>query len=294
MEAMQPSSSLELGLNLSGRTRPDRGPEAFIAKRLSESPTGEIRLMESILERKNMQRALRQVRTNDGAPGIDGMTVDELPRYLRRHWDRIRAELLAGVYKPQPVRPKEIPKPDGGVRLLGIPTVLDRLIQQATAQVLQAVWDHTFSEFSYGFRPGRSQHMAIRKAQSYIKDGCRWVVDLDLEKFFDRVNHDRLMSRLGSRICDKRVLKLIGRFLRSGVMIGGLCEATEEGTPQGGPLSPLLSNIVLDELDKELERRGLQFVRYADDSVIYVKSKRGGPSEGKHHPFHQPEAQAEG
>ena len=276
MNAMQPSSSLELDLKVLIRLRRDTGPEAFIAKSLSESPTGEIRLMESILERKNMRRALRQVRKNDGAPGIDGMTVDELPRYLGRHGDRIRAELLAGVYKPQPVRQKEIPKPDGGVRLLGIPTVLDRLIQQATAQVLQAIWDHTFSEFSYGFRPGRSQHMAIRKAQSYIKDGCRWVVDLDLEKFFDRVNHDRLMSRLGSRIQDKRVLQLIGRFLRSGVMIGGLCEATEEGTPQGGPLSPLLSNIVLDELDKELEKRGLQFVRYADDCVIYVKSKRAG------------------
>ena len=276
MDAMQPSSSLELDLNVSGRGRRDTGPEAFIAKRLSESPTGEIRLMESILERENMRRALRQVRKNDGAPGIDGMTVDELPRYLRRHWEMIKADLLAGRYKPMPVRQKEIPKPDGGVRLLGIPTVLDRLIQQATAQVLQAIWDHTFSEFSYGFRPGRSQHMAIRKARSYIKDGCRWVVDLDLEKFFDRVNHDRLMSRLGSRIRDKRVLKLIGRFLRSGVMIGGLCEATEEGTPQGGPLSPLLSNIVLDELDKELERRGLQFVRFADDCVIYVKSKRAG------------------
>lgn len=276
MEAKQPSSSLELGLNLPGRTRRDRGPEAFIAKRLAESPTGEIRLMESILERENMQRALRQVRKNGGAPGIDGMTVEELPRYLRRHWDRIKADLLAGRYKPMPVRQKVIPKPDGGVRLLGIPTVLDRLIQQAIAQVLQAIWDHTFSESSYGFRPGRSQHMAIRSAQSYIKDGCRWVVDLDLEKFFDRVNHDRLMNRLGSRIRDKRVLQLIGRFLRSGVMIGGLCEATGEGTPQGGPLSPLLSNIVLDELDKELEGRGLQFVRYADDCVIYVKSKRAG------------------
>ncbi len=276
MDAMQPSSSLELDLKVSGRLRRDRGPEAFIAKRLSESPTGEIRLMESILERENMRRALRQVRKNDGAPGIDGMTVDELPRYLGRHWDLIKADLLAGRYKPLPVRRKEIEKPDGGVRLLGIPTVLDRLMQQATAQVLQAIWDHTFSEASYGFRPGRSPHMAIRTAQSYIKDGCRWVVDLDLEKFFDRVNHDRLMSRLGSRIRDKRVLKLIGRFLRSGVMVGGLCEATEEGTPQGGPLSPLLSNIVLDELDKELERRGLQFVRYADDSVIYVRSKRAG------------------
>ena len=276
MKAKQPSSSLELGLNVEGRVCRDTGPEAFIAKRLAESPTGEIRLMESILERENMLRALRRVRKNKGAPGIDGMTVDELPRYLKRHWEVIKADLLAGCYKPMPVRQKEIPKPDGGVRLLGIPTVLDRLIQQATAQVLQAIWDYTFSESSYGFRPGRSQRMAIRKAQSNIKDGCRWVVDLDLEKFFDRVNHDRLMNRLGSRIRDKRVLKLIGRFLRSGVMIGGLCEATEEGTPQGGPLSPLLSNIVLDELDKELERRELQFVRYADDCVIYVKSKRAG------------------
>lgn len=276
MNAMQPSSSLELDQNRPGRSRRGTGPEAFIAKRLSESPTGKIRLMESILERENMRRALHRVRKNDGASGIDGMTVDELPRYLRRHWEMIKADLLAGRYKPMPVRQKEIPKPDGGVRLLGIPTVLDRLIQQATAQVLQAIWDHTFSEFSYGFRPGRSQHMAIRKAQSHIKDGCRWVVDLDLEKFFDQVNHDRLMNHLGSRIRDKRVLKLIGRFLRSGVMIGGLCEATEEGTPQGGPLSPLLSNIVLDELDKELEKRGLQFVRYADDCVIYVKSKRAG------------------
>ena len=273
---MQPSRSLDLDLGRTDGIRLDTDPEAFIAKRLSESPTGEIRLMESILEQGNMQRALRRVRKNGGAPGVDGMTVDELPRYLKRHWGRIKAELLAGAYKPMPVRQKEIPKPDGGIRLLGIPTVLDRLIQQATAQVMQAIWDHTFSETSYGFRPGRSQHMAIRKAQGYIKDGCRWVVDLDLEKFFDRVNHDRLMSRIGTRTRDKRVLKLIGRFLRSGVMIGGLCEATEEGTPQGGPLSPLLSNIVLDELDKELERRGLQFVRYADDCVIYVKSKRAG------------------
>jgi RNA-directed DNA polymerase len=276
MNAKQPSSSLELDLMVSIRASRDTGPEAFIAKSLSESPTGEIRLMESILERENMRRALHRVQKNDGAPGVDGMTVDELPRYLRRHWERIKAELLAGTYKPLPVRRKEIKKPDGGVRLLGIPTVLDRLIQQATAQVLQAIWDHTFSEFSYGFRPGRSQHMAIRRAQSNIKNGCRWVVDLDLDKFFDRVNHDRLMSRLGSRIRDKRVLKLIGRFLRSGVLIEGLSEATEEGTPQGGPLSPLLSNIVLDELDKELERRELQFVRFADDCVIYVKSKRAG------------------
>ena len=200
MNAKQPSSSLELGLELPEPERPDRGPEAFVAQRLSESPTGEIRLMESILERENMRRAVRQVRKNDGAPGVDGMTVDELPRFLRRHWEEIKAELLAGTYEPQPVRQKEIPKPDGGVRLLGIPTVLDRLIQQATAQVLQAIWDHTFSDTSYGFRPGKSQHMAIRKARDYIKDGCRWVVDLDLEKFFDRVHHDRLMSRLGTRV----------------------------------------------------------------------------------------------
>jgi RNA-directed DNA polymerase len=204
------------------------------------------------------------------------MTVEELPGYLKRHWPKIKAELLAGAYKPLPVRRKEIDKPDGGVRLLGIPTVLDRLIQQAIAQVLQAIWDHTFSESSFGFRPGRSQHMAIRQAKCYIGEGYRFVVDIDLAKFFDTVNHDRLMNRLSTRVNDKRVLKLIGRYLRSGVMIGGLCEPTEEGTPQGGPLSPLLSSIVLDELDKELEKRGLHFVRYADDCVIYVRSKRAG------------------
>jgi RNA-directed DNA polymerase len=204
------------------------------------------------------------------------MTVEHLPGYLMRHWPKIKAALLTGSYKPLPVRRKEIAKPDGGVRLLGIPTVLDRLIQQAIAQVLQAIWDHTFSEFSYGFRPGRSQHTAILQAKRYIAEGHKFVVDLDLEKFFDKVNHDRLLSRLSTRVNDPRVLRLIGRVLRSGVMIGGLCEPTEEGTPQGGPLSPLLSNIVLDELDKELEKRGLHFVRYADDSVIYVKSKRAG------------------
>ncbi len=256
--------------------RRDRSSEAFIAARLSESPTGEVRLMESICERENMRRAMRQVRGNKGAPGIDGMTVDQLPGYVRRHWPKIKEDLLAGRYQPLPVRRREIDKPDGGVRLLGIPSVMDRLIQQATAQVLQAIWDHTFSEFSYGFRLGRSQHMAVKQARSYYEQGYRFIVDLDLEKFFDRVHHDRLMSRIGQRVRDKRVLRLIGRFLRSGVMIGGLCEPTEEGTPQGGPLSPLLSNIVLDELDKELEKRGLHFVRFADDSVIYVKSKRAG------------------
>ena len=215
MEATQPSSSLELDLSVSGRPCRDTGPEAFIARRLSESPTGEIRLMESILERENMRRALRQVRKNGGAPGIDGMRVDELPRYLRRHGEGIRAELLGGRYKPLPVRQKEIPKLDGGVRLLGIPTVLDRLIQQATAQVLQAIWDHTFSEFSYGFRPGMSQHMAIRKAQSYIRDGCRWVVDLDLEKFLETSSyytpsHEVWSNRSGwlSMILMRRPLRL--------------------------------------------------------------------------------------
>lgn len=276
MNASQQWNQLELDFGDTGAARRDLSSEAFIAERLSESPTGTIRLMESICERENMLRALRQVRSNKGAPGIDGMTVEELPGYIGRHWPKIKAELLDGTYRPQPVRRKEIAKPDGGVRLLGIPTVLDRLIQQATAQVLQAVWDHTFSESSYGFRPGRSQHTAIRQAKRHIEAGCGFVVDLDLSKFFDRVNHDRLMGRLGSRVKDKRVLKLVGRFLRCGVMTGGLCEPTVEGTPQGGPLSPLLSNIVLDELDKELEKRGLRFVRFADDCVIYVRSKRAG------------------
>jgi RNA-directed DNA polymerase len=295
VNALQQQNQLELDLGGTGIARRDRSSEAYTAALLSESPTGTIRLMESVCERQNMRRALRQVRKNKGAPGIDGMTVEELPGYIKRHWPKIKAELLAGVYKPLPVRRKEIEEPDGGVRLLGIPTVLDRLIQQATAQVLQAIWDHTFSEFSYGFRPECSQHMAIRQAKCYIEEGCRFVVDLDLSKFFDRVNHDRLMNRLSSRVTDKRVLKLIGRFLRSGVMIGGLCEPTEEGTPQGGPLSPLLSNIVLDELDKELERRGLHFVRFADDCVIYVKSKRaGGSSDGKREPLHYQKAEAEG
>ena len=276
MNALQQQNQLELDLDVARHGRRDRSSEAFTAKRLSESPTGTIRLMESVCERENMRRALRRVRKNKGAPGIDGMTVDELPGYLKRHWPKIKAQLLAGTYKPVPVRRKEIEKPDGGVRLLGIPTVLDRLIQQAIAQVLQAIWDHTFSESSFGFRSRRSQHMAIKQARGYIEDGYRFIVDIDLSKFFDRVHHDRLMQRLSTRVEDKRALKLIGQFLRSGVMIGGLCEPTEKGTPQGGPLSPLLSNIVLDELDKELEKRGLHFVRFADDCVIYVKSKRAG------------------
>jgi RNA-directed DNA polymerase len=202
------------------------------------------------------------------------MSVRKIKRYLKRHWTKIEQALLEGNFKPMPVRQKEIGKPGGGVRLLGIPTVLDRVIQQAVAQVLTAIWDHTFSETSYGFRPKRSQHDAMRQYREYVRQGFRYVVDIDLSKFFDRVNHDRLLARLATRINDKRVLKLIRSFLTAGVMIGGLERATEEGTPQGGPLSPLLSNIVLDELDKELEKRGLRFVRYADDCVIFVRSKR--------------------
>ena len=245
-----------------------------IASRPSERPAEQVRLMEIILERENMLRALKRVLQNKGAPGVDGMTVDQLPAYLKRHWPKIKQALLDGYYDPFPVRRKDIPKPDGGMRPLGIPTALDRLIQQAVAQVLQRIWEPTFSDSSFGFRTGRSQHHAIRRAKAYVQDGYRYIVDMDLAKFFDTVNHDRLMSRLTTRVHDKRVLKLVRKFLTAGVMIGGLVSPATEGTPQGGPLSPLLSNIVLDELDKELEKRRLRFVRYADDFVIYVRSKK--------------------
>jgi len=252
------------------------GTESLVAKRRSESPAIGERLMEEVCERENCKQALARVKANKGSPGVDGMTVHDLPGYLKQHWPVIRDQLLSGTYTPQPVRRVEIPKPDGGVRKLGIPTVLDRFIQQAAMQVLQHRWDRTFSPHSYGFRPGRSAHQAVKQAQKYIAEGYRFVVDLDLEKFFDRVNHDRLMAKIAERISDKQLLKLIRSFLQAGVMENGLVSPVDEGTPQGGPLSPLLSNIVLDEFDHELERRKLRFARYADDSNIYVRSRRAG------------------
>jgi RNA-directed DNA polymerase len=232
--------------------------------------------MEGICQRENLWQALKRVKANGGSPGIDGMTVDDLTGYLKQHWPAIREQLLSGTYQPQPVRRVEIPKPDGGVRKLGIPTVLDRFLQQAVMQVLQRSWDRTFSEHSYGFRPGRSAHQAVARAQQHIAGGLRWVVDLDLEKFFDRVSHDKLMNQVAKRVSDKRLLRLIRAWLTAGVLEDGLVSPTEEGTPQGGPLSPLLSNLVLDQLDHELERRGHRFVRYADDCNIYVRSERAG------------------
>jgi len=242
-----------------------------------ESPASTNRLMEEVCERGNLKEALRRVKANKGSPGVDGMTIDEITDYLKQHWPAIREQLLSGTYEPKPVRRVEIPKPDGaGVRKLGIPTVLDRFIQQAVMQVLQKRWDPTFSKHSYGFRPRRSAHQAVAQAQQYIAEGYSWTVDFDLEKFFDRVNHDKLMGQVAKRVEDKRLLKLIRALLNAGVMENGLVSPSVEGTPQGGPLSPLLSNLVLDELDRELERRGHRFVRYADDSNVYVRSERAG------------------
>jgi RNA-directed DNA polymerase len=231
-------------------------------------------LMESVVTQENATVAWRAVKRNGGAPGIDGKTTEQLRDHVRKHWETLRAKLLTGTYVPSPVRRVEIPKPNGGVRLLGIPTVLDRWIQQMLLQALQAIFDPTFSAHSFGFRPGKSAHDAVRAAQSYVQAGKDWVVDMDITKFFDRVNHDLLMNRIGQTIRDKRVLRLVGRYLRAGVMIEGVVQASEEGTPQGGPLSPLLANIYLDALDQELERRGLAFSRYADDCNIYVSSER--------------------
>jgi RNA-directed DNA polymerase len=255
----------------------EQGTETLVAKRKSESLAGTERLMEEVCELENCKQALQRVKANKGSPGVDGMTVDELTDYLKQHELEIGEQLRNGTYQPKPVRRVEIPKPDGqGVRKLGIPCVLDRFIQQAVLQVLQKRWDPTFSAHSHGFRPGHSAKQAVHEAQQYIAEGHRWVVDLDLEKFFDRVNHDRLMAAVAERVADKRMLKLIRAFLEAGVMEDGLVSPVDEGTPQGGPLSPLLSNLVLDELDRELERRGHRFVRYADDCNIYVDSERAG------------------
>src|SRR5499425_239506 len=242
-----------------------------------ESPANTNGRMEEVCKRENLLEALRLVKANKGSAGIDGMTIGQLSGYLKEHWLTIREELLNGTYEPQPVRRVEIPKPDGGgMRKLGIPTTLDRFLQQAVMQVLQRQWDPTFSDHSYGFRPGRSAHQAVVQAQQYIAEGYGWVVDLDLEKFFDRVHHDKLMGQIVKRVADKRLLKLIRAFLNAGVMENGLVSPSVEGTPQGGPLSPLLSNLVLDELDRELMRRGHRHVRYADDCNIYVRSQRAG------------------
>src|ERR1700690_1530359 len=250
--------------------------ESLSAVNESDRPATTCRIMEEVCERVNLREALRQVRGNKGSAGVDRMTVDQLGDYLKQHWPDIREQLLNGTYEPKPVRRVEIPKPDGGVRKLGIPTVLDRFIQQAVMKVLQRRWNPTFSLYSYGFRPRRSAHQAVAQAQQYIAQGHGWVIDLDLEKFFDRVNHDKLMGQIAKRVEDKRLLKLIRTFLNAGVMENGLVSPSVEGTPQGGPLSPLLSNLVLDELDRELGHRGHRFVRYADDCNVYVRSERAG------------------
>src|SRR6266702_82333 len=269
---------LNLGTGAEGEARSAaaRESEARTARTCLERPAVAGPSMEAVVERENLKEALAHVKRNKGAAGIDGMSVDALTGHLKEHWPTIRAQLLDGTYQPQPVRRVEIPKASGGVRLLGIPTVLDRLIQQAVMQVLQADWDRTFSETSFGFRPKHSAHQAVERAQAYIASGYAVVVDIDLEKFFDRVNHDILMGLVAKRVADKRILKLIRSFLTAGVMEGGLVSPTEEGTPQGWPLSPLLSNLMLDVLDKELEKRGHRFVRYDDDCNIYVRSQRAG------------------
>lgn len=271
------------------QTPPDRGPDgqaeqvkpAGLGQRAEPSPARDkgkasAELWEQVWERENLLAALKRVERNGGAPGIDGMTVEELRPYLREHWLEIRETLDQQSYQPSPVRRVEIDKPEGGVRLLGIPTVLDRFLQQAMAQVLTPLFEPRFSPASYGFRPGRSAHEAVKQAQEYVQAGYEWVVDIDLEKYFDQVNHDMLMARVARVVADKRVLKLIRAYLKSGVMVNGVVQDTGEGTPQGGPLSPLLSNIMLDDLDKELEKRGHKFVRYADDCNVYVRTQRAG------------------
>ena len=281
MRAKRQNIQLELALEPEAkgeaRSAGAQGTEARLARAGPERPAaGQGPSMETVVEPGNLKKALARVRRNKGAPGIDGMSVDELGNHLKDHWSEIKTRLLDGSYTPQPVRRVEIPKASGGIRPLGVPTVLDRFIQQAVMQVLQGDWDSSFSDASYGFRPGRSAHQAVGRAQEHILAGFDIVVDLDLEKFFDRVNHDILMGLVACRVADKRLLKLIRGFLSAGVLEGGLVGPTTKGTPQGGPLSPLLSNLMLDVLDKELAKRGHRFVRYADDCNIYVRSRRAG------------------
>jgi RNA-directed DNA polymerase len=278
LEGARRQKPRQLGLPLEARGEAPHG------RRSGEAPTaangngrsGTDRLMEEVVERANARKALKRVRQNKGSPGSDGMTVEELPAYLAQHWVELRAQLLGGTYQPAPVRRQAIPKAGGGVRELGIPTVLDRFVQQAILQVLQPRFDPTFSQHSHGFRPGRRAHDAVCAAQRYIQEGRRWVVDVDLEKFFDRVNHDVLMARLRKRVEDQRLLGLIRRYLEAGVMAHGVVVERHEGTPQGGPLSPILANVLLDEVDRELEKRGHAFARYADDCNVYVRSRRAG------------------
>jgi group II intron reverse transcriptase/maturase len=269
---------MELALEDRGEApKVERSGEAGRATQGKEGSGSEHRLlMGQVVARENAEKALKRVRRNKGRPGIDGMTVDELEPHLHEHWKEIRRQLLAGDYRPSAMKRQLIPQSGGGMRELGIPTVLDRFVQQLFLQVLQPIFDPTFSEHSHGFRPGRRAHDAVRKAQQYIQDGRCWVVDVDLEKFFDRVNHDVLMGKLHNRIGDQRMLRIIRRFLEAGIMANGVVVERYEGTPQGGPLSPLLANVLLDEVDKELERRGHCFVRYADDSNVYVRSRRAG------------------
>ena len=280
MTASRPPIQFELDLPMPGRgeapRREGREVEAAVAEAEPENPAWTTGLMEAICAPDNLEAALKAVRRNKGAAGVDGITVAALPAVFAARWPKLEEDLLRGRYRPDPVLRVKIPKPDGGTRALGVPTVIDRVIQQAVLQRLQPLWDPTFSEASYGFRPGRSAHQAVAKAQGFVIQGYRYVVDIDLAKFFDRVSHDRLMAKVSERIADKRVVRLIRAFLTAGALEDGLVSQGREGTPQGGPLSPLLSNLVLDELDKELERRGHQFVRYADDCNIYVRTQKAG------------------
>jgi group II intron reverse transcriptase/maturase len=272
----QKSTQMELPLVDRGAAPGERRSGEAVSAANGNDGSGTDHLMELVVEHGNLKRALKRVKANKGSPGIDGMTVEELPVYLQANWEWLRAQLLDGLYQPQAVRQQEIPKASGGVRKLGIPTVVDRIIQQAILQVLGPRFDSTFSDHSYGFRPGRRAHDAVCSAQRYIQEGRHWVVDVDLEQFFDRVNHDVLMGKLAKRIADRRLLGLVRRFLEAGILANGIAMERHEGTPQGGPLSPLLANVLLDEVDKELEKRGHAFVRYADDSNVYVRSERAG------------------